>query len=133
MAEAKSKFVFPKSLAACADLIHEVHTRRAEAQRVADAIEEEEKALRAHIIKMMPKDSTGISGKLARVTLVQNTVVRVDDWPTLYRFIGETGSYDLLQRRVSDKAVKDRWELQKVVPGVSPFSVTNLSINQLKG
>jgi hypothetical protein len=82
---------------------------------------------------MMPKDSTGISGKLARVTLVQNTVVRVDDWPTLYRFIGETGSYDLLQRRVSDKAVKDRWELQKVVPGVSPFSVTNLSINQLKG
>lgn len=132
MAEAP-KFKFPKSLAACADLYFEVRARRSEAQRVADAIEEEEKALKAHIIKAMPQDSTGVSGKLARVSIVPTTVVRVDDWPTLYRYIVANDAFDLLQRRVSDKAVKDRWDLQKVVPGVSPFPVTNLSINQLKG
>ena len=89
--------------------------------------------LKAHIIKTMPKDSTGVSGKLARVSIVPTTVVHIDDWPTLYRYISENNAFDLLQRRVSDKAVKDRWDHQKVVPGVSPFPVTNLSINQLKG
>ena len=130
---AEAKFKFPKSLAACADLLHEVRTRRLEAQRVADAIEDEEKALKAYIIKSMPKDSTGISGKLARVTIVPTIVVQVLDWPALYRYITKNDAFDLLQRRVSDKAVKDRWEQKKVIPGVGPFPVDTLSINQLKG
>ena len=127
-------FIFPQSLAACADLLFEVRARRLEAQKVTDQIAAEESALKEHLINELPKgEASGISGKLARVSIVTKTIVKVEDWPEFYKYIAKKKAFDMLQRRVSDKAVQDRWEKGEVVPGTSPFNIPTISINQLKG
>ena len=63
-------FKFPKALGECADLIYDLKERRLAAQHVAEAIEKEEKALKEHIIKNLPKSKAGgISGMRANVQI----------------------------------------------------------------
>lgn len=128
----KSKYKFPKAMGACADLIFNLKAKRLAAQKVADAIEEEEKALKEHIIQNLPKsETTGVAGKLARVTVVTKEVPQVKDWDAFYAHVKKTGNFDLMQRRLADKAVQERWEAGKKVPGVEAFQAVTLSINKV--
>ena len=66
---------FPKTLGACADRVYELRAKRLAAQKDVDAIEAEEKALKEHIINTLPKsETTGVAGKVARVTVVTKQV-----------------------------------------------------------
>lgn len=132
MAETKKKYVFPKTLGACADKLYELKAKRSAAQKVADAIEEEEKALKEHIINTLPKsEANGVAGKLCRVTVVIKEVPQVKDWDAFYKHVKKTGDFDLLQRRLSDAAVKLRWDAKKKVPGVDVFNAVSLSMNKV--
>lgn len=133
MTEKKEKvFKFPKAIGACADKIYELKEKKREAQKVVDAIAAEESALREHIINTLPKsESQGVAGKKARVTVVTKVVPQVKDWEEFYKYVKRTGSFDLMQRRLSDKAVMDRLENGKKLPGVEIFNATTLSINKV--
>jgi hypothetical protein len=129
---ASQKFKLPKTMGACADKLFELRNKRLAIQKVADEIEEEEKALKNHIINNLPKsEASGVAGKLARVTIVSKDVPQVKDWDALYRYIKKTNSFEILQRRLSDVAVKERWSEDKEVPGVEHFTAITVSINKL--
>lgn len=122
----------PKTLGACADRLYELRNKRLVLQKEAESIEEEEKALKLHIINNLPKsDASGISGKLCRVSINVKEVPQVKDWDVLYKHIIKTKSFELLQRRLSDVAVKERWNDEKEVPGVEHFSVVTVAMNKL--
>ncbi len=125
-------FKLPKSLAACADLLYTIREERLAISKKADALEEQEKAIKAHLIDTISKDSTGVAGKLARVTIVQKLVPKVGDADKLHAYIKKTGDWDLLQGRLSDTAVKLRWEAGKTVPGIEAFQTKSVSINKVK-
>lgn len=127
----KPKYVFPKTMGACADKLFETKARRLAMQKEVDAIEDEEKALKEHIINTLPKSDTGAAGKLARVTVVNKTLAQVTDWPAFYAYIKKTNQFDLMQRRVSDTAVFERWDNKKEVPGVGKMTVTSVSLNKI--
>lgn len=131
MPEAKT-YKFPKTMAACADQYYLLRERRLAEQKKVDAIEAEEKAIKEHIINTLPKsEASGVAGKVARVTVVKKVVAQVKDWDKFFKYIKKTGEFDLMQRRVSDSAVQERWEAGKTVAGVESFNALTLSVNKL--
>lgn len=126
------KYKFPPKLGACADRLYQLREKRLLMQKETDAVEAEEKALKEHLIQTLPKsEAGGIAGKLARVSVVTKAVPRVEDWDKLYAYIKKKGEFELLQRRVADTAVQERWEAGKAVPGVASFDVVTLSMNKV--
>jgi hypothetical protein len=129
---AEVKYKFPPKLGACADRLYQLREKRLTMQKDTDAVEAEEKALKEHIIQTLPKsEAGGIAGKVARVSVVTKSVPRAEDWEKVHTYIKKTGSFDLLQRRLSDSAVQERWDAGKKVPGVEPFNVVTLSVNKV--
>lgn len=129
---AEAKFKFPKAPGACADLYYQLRERRLEAQKQVEAIEVQEKALKEHLINTLPKsEASGVAGKLARVTVVVKQVPQVEDWNKFYKHVKKTGDFELLQRRLGDTAIRERWENGKSVPGVKSFNAVTLSVNKV--
>jgi len=124
-------YKFPATFGGIADRLYELNKSRLAQQKIADAIEEEEKALKAHLIATMPKDDTGGIGKVARVSLGSKEVPQVKDWPTFYKFILKTKNFSFLQKRVGEAMIKEIWDSGKTVPGVEPFSVITVSLNKI--
>lgn len=132
MADTAKPFKFPKTLGACADKIYELRDKRLAAQKLVDAIETEEKALKEHVINTLPKsEATGVAGKLARATVVTKKVPQVEDWEAFYKHVKKTGDFDLLSRSLGKAAIEARWEAKKVVPGVKAFNAVSLSITKV--
>ena len=132
-----AKFQVPKKPAAAADLLYSIREQRYALQKQVAELKAQEAEITDFLINTLPaSDATGVSGKLARVTIVSNTVAQVNDWDALYDHILKTGKknpgvFALLQRRVGDKAVKDVWDAGKTVPGVEPFGIKTLSLNKV--
>lgn len=125
-------YKFPKAMGACADRLYELRNKRLAMQKEVDAVASEESALKEHIINTLPKsEASGVAGKLARVTVVTKQVPQVEDYDKFYAFVKKTGSFDLLQKRLSDAAIKERWEAGKEVPGVKAFNAVSVSINKV--
>lgn len=132
MPDEKPKFKFPKTMGACADRIYELRRTRLDAQKEVDKIAAEEAALKEHIINSLPKsEASGVAGKVARVTVVTKELPQVKDWEAFYKYVKRTGSFDLMQRRLTDSAVKERWEAGKEIPGVEHFNAVTISINKV--
>lgn len=132
MADTAKLFKFPKTLGACADKIYELRDKRLAAQKLVDAIEAEEKALKEHVINTLPKsEATGVAGKMARATVITKKVPQVKDWKAFYKHIKKTGDFDLLSRSIGKAAIEARWEAKKVVPGVEAFNAVTLSITKV--
>ena len=121
----------PKTMGGCADLLWELKAKRSVIQKSADAIEEQEKQLKAHIIETLPKsEASGVAGKVGRVTVVSKEVAQVTDWPAFYAHIKKTGDFDLLGRTIKQDAVKARWEAGKKVAGMGTFNAVTISLTK---
>ena len=124
-------YKFPKTMGACADRLHELRTKRLEVQKLVDQFEAEEKALKEYVIQNLPKSDTGAQGKYYRVSVVTKVVPRVEDWDAFYKYVKKTGSFELMQRRLSDSAVAERWDAGKVIPGVDRFQAVSISLTKI--
>lgn len=126
------KYKFPKAMGACADRLFQLREKRLEDQKKVDAIEAEEKALKEHIIQTLPKsEASGVAGKIARVTVITKAVPQVKDWDVFYKHVKKTGEFELLQRRLTDTAIRERWDAGKQVPGVESFNAVTVSLNKI--
>lgn len=122
----------PKSLAACADLLYQTQQKRYDLNKQVKELEKIESELKTHLIDNLPKsDASGIAGKLARVTIVPKVKPVVEDWDAFYKHVKKTGHFDLLQRRLSDPAVNERWDDGKEIPGVGKFNAITVSLNKV--
>lgn len=135
----------PRTLAMAADKLYETRQKRLAMQKEVDAMQEQETALKMHLLDNLPKDAaSGVAGKLARVTAVSKEVPRVEDWNKVYAHIVaeysshkrkkdglEDGAFSLLGRTIGKKAVEEAWNAGKVVPGVGTFTVNDISLNKV--
>lgn len=127
-----TKFVVPKTVGACADLLMELRTEKAKAQKEVDDIAAKISILQEHLIAVLPKsEQTGAVGKIAKalVKVTQEPVVK--NWDAFYAYVARTKSWDLLQRRLSGAAVKERWEAKKQVPGVETEAIIKVSVTKI--
>ena len=122
----------PKTLGACADMFYDLRNQRLTVERQAAEIGRDEAALKDHIIRLLPKDdATGVRGKVAQASIDTKKKPTPEDWTKIRKFIKRTGDFDLLQRRLNDKAVESRWEAGEEIPGVGSFNVVTLSCTKL--
>lgn len=130
------KLKIPKSLGACADVLFDMRQERLALEKVVEAMKANERAITDHIIDNLPKGDTGAAGKHHKVQTRVEQVPQIDNdnggWEKLYNYIKKTGSFDLLQRRLNTKAVMERLEDKKKVPGTKLFSVVKVSLTQVK-
>ena len=106
----------------------ELRQKRLALQREVDAMEQKEKDMLYDIQKQMTTaghDDWAYNGY--HVHVEPKTAPSAKDWPTILNFIRTTGQLDLLQKRLTESAVKARWDSGVDVPGIDKivkYSVT---------
>lgn len=73
----------------------------------------------------------GVTGKFGRIEVKEKEVASVEDWTKFYAHIKRMNAFDLLNKAVNQKAVKERWENKKQVPGVGVFNKKSLSLTKV--
>lgn len=125
-------YKFPKTIGACADRLYLLREKRLAGQKQVDAVDDEEKALKQHIIDTLPKsEASGVAGKLARVTVVSKQIPQVKDWEAFWTGFNKKTDTDMLMRSVNKAAVQARWDAGKKVAGVESFTSVTVSLNKL--
>ena len=125
----------PKTMGACADKLYKLREKRYELGRQIKEIEEEESAIKKYVIDNLSKqESNGVSGKVANVRIKVEDVPTVEDWEAFYKYVTKTKSFDMLQKRINVKAVRERIEDKKDFAkkaGVGSFTNVSVSITKL--
>lgn len=116
-----------------ADLLYETRQKRLEIQKTVAELEEKEKEIKAWLINNLPKsESSGVAGKLARVTLVSKQEPTVIDERKFRRYLNKTKRYELAYKlRPAAPAIREAWEEGEEIPGISAFTVISVSLNKL--
>ncbi len=123
----------PETLGACADQLYELRELRLELQRQVDELSATEARLRDHVIRQLGEQgATAVAGHAARAGITTQQVGAIKDWSLLAAHLQATGDFGLLQRRLNDGALRERWEAQETVPGVEPFVVVKLSLTKVR-
>jgi hypothetical protein len=126
-----STYKFPKTPGACVDKLYALDQKQTEAQRVADDIKREFAALEAHLIATLPKsDLDGAIGAVAMAKLRRTLVPNITDWRELYAYVKKNNAWDLIQKRASAPAFRERWADKKIIPGAEPFTKISLSLTK---
>ena len=130
-----SKLKIPKTLGGCADLLFVLQQERLTQQKVADAIEANEKLLKAHIIDNLPKGDGGAIGKTHKVVVKTESIPQIDaengGWEAFYEYVRKNKAFDLLQRRLNTAAIRERIEDGKAIPAIKNFNVIKLSLTKV--
>lgn len=135
----------PESMGRCADLYKEVQTLRLAMAKEVETVEAFEKTLKRHMIDNLEKSSdTGASGLRYRVQIVTKTIprIRIDEdadtgqstaegWRAFWDYVRETNRFDLMQKRLADRAIKDMFDAGEDVPGVELFKQPDVSITKI--
>ncbi len=128
----KEVFKIPKTTGECADLLYEVKAKRLAMAKIVEQLEENEKALKDHIIQTLPKsNASGVAGRVARVSVYSEDIPQVEDWDAFYKFVKKNDAFELLQRRVATTAMTERLEAKQKIPGVKIFTAKKVSLNKL--
>jgi len=111
------------------DLYYKTREQRLLMQKQVDNVETEEKKLKEEIIReLQASQVTSIGGQIARVTIQEKIKPIAQDWSQIHAWIKENDAFDLMQRRLTEAAVKARWEEGIKIPGVDSFTVFDLSV-----
>lgn len=128
-------FTFPDSLGACIDAAYLLREKRLILQRELEAqikdIKKEEEALEEHILhKFEGSDLEGARGNLATAGRKVSNVPQVEDWDAFYNYVWEHRAFDLLQKRPTVSAFRERWDDNQTVPGTKMFTKIELTLNK---
>lgn len=122
----------PRSIGRTADLYSDIRALRLAMEKDVEKIKGREHELREHIINNLSKsDDTGASGLRYRAQIVMKDVPRAADWTQIHGYIQKTGRFDLLQKRLGEKAVMDMVADNQKIPGVEVVHVPDVSITKI--
>jgi hypothetical protein len=125
------KLKLPKTLGACVDRLFAIRAELSQLKAVSGKLDEERKAIEQRLIDELPaSNAEGITGKTARASIISKYVGTVSDWTKLQAFIKETGAFELLQRRLNQEAVQERWDARKPIPGVEGLTIKKVSVTK---
>lgn len=104
---------------------------RLKMDKEAAALKEHEDDLHKTIIaKLREQGATAYGGLRGVVKLHEKQEPNVEDWPATYAFIKENDAWELLHKRITVTAVKERWDAGEAVPGVGRVTKYNLTVSK---
>jgi hypothetical protein len=118
------------------DLIDQYITARAERlmldKQVEQMKEHEELLKKAIIAKYQEQGLTLLGSNLGVVKLTEADEPVAQDWVAVWDYIKENNAFELLHKRLTNTAVKERWETGEEIPGVGKQKVYRLSVSGTK-
>jgi hypothetical protein len=103
--------------------------KRLSEQHKVDKLEEEEKKLKALVIKAMAEGKvTSVGATHSGANYSKKDKPIASDWQKIYNYIRITNEFDLLQKRLLDSAIISRWEDKLQIPGVVAFPVEDITL-----
>lgn len=137
----------PVSLGRCADLYRDVRDLRLAMEKQVDDIKARETEIREHLIANLDKSrkaggDTGAAGLKFRAQVVDKTHYHImganpetgaSGWGILTSWIRKNDRFDLLQKRINEKAAADFAEQNegRVIPGLERVQIPELSVTKL--
>lgn len=122
----------PQGVGAQADEYSAVREERLRIEKMAKEVKDRETEIFNCIMSTLDESTdTGASGKFYRVQRVEKEVNQVKDWPAFHKYVAENNAFELLQRRLNDKAVREQIEGGVVFPGVEETIVPTLSFRKV--
>ena len=121
-----------KTPAARADYLYEVYHGPLKAHR--DAFNDMDafvSRLKSWFVQEFEGDQKGVTGKAARVEIKDKVVPIAEDWSKVYAYIKKTGSFDILNKAINAKAVQERWDQEKEIPGMGSFRKGSVSLTKV--
>lgn len=120
----------PPSVGQAADALHDIRELRLQMQKETDAVKARETEIENWIIEQCQVD-TGGAGLRYRAQVKVEAKPRIADWAALTYFLWETQAFQLIQKRLSDTAVKELWDANVEVPGVERFLAKKVSVTKI--
>jgi len=97
------------------------------------ALAREEQGLQAAVqeleIALMAAGLRGVTSLLGEAQFGKKVVYNCEDWEKLNKHIKDTGEFDILQRRLSSTAVRDRASNGELPPGVRQVTLDVLKLS----
>lgn len=118
-----------------ADLLYKLDNEELrELRKVFQEMESFVSKLKAWFVQELVKveGQTGVAGKIGRVELKKKSMNGVNDWDAFWEYVRKKKAYDLLQKRINDKAINARLEEGIEVPGTYIFEKTAVSLTGVK-
>lgn len=110
-----------------------IRTGRLALDKQSSTLKAEEDMLRGIVLREMKGRPNPVyeAGKL-KAELKMRAYANVTDWAAVQKHILATGEFDLLQKRLTVTAVRERWEVGKDVPGVEQAQEAEVIITRVK-
>lgn len=120
---------FPDDLGACIDLAYNLRKERLAAEKTVAEMKAAEENIRNHLFATFGEEGLeGAKGSIATASVSEELKPQVDDWDQVYAYIVEKEAWDLLEKRMSRVAFRDRFEAGEYVPGTQAFNHKKLSL-----
>lgn len=115
------------------DRLYQLREVKKAAQKLADLTEADFKGLQNHLIDSQKKqDLQGASGEIATFNWERVDKYSIEDPDEFYKDMARRKAWDVLQRRLNEKAIKDRAEAGKPVKGLRRFRAIRVSLTKRK-
>lgn len=122
-----------KELSLLVDNFAKTRDARIEKDKEAAALKAEENELKDRLIAIMRDQKVAtVGGSEFVVTHRVKMKPVAQDWSEIYAYVRDNDAFDLLQKRLTEGAVKLRWEDNIVIPGIGSYGVDELSISKRK-
>lgn len=120
-----------RSVGALIDELYVLRADRLELSKKVDALKTQEAQLRAKIIAQLRDiDLESGSGQVATGSITTSKEARMLDWNEFWQWAVEHDARDVIQKRVSITAIRERWEAGVEVPGLEAVEVADLSLTK---
>lgn len=125
----------PQSMGRCADLYHDVRDLRLAMEKEVAEVKTRENEVQEHLINNLTKgDDTGAAGLRYRAQVVTKTKYRLlsEGWDGFTSWMNKHGRFDMVQRRLNEKAVADYVEeTGQVLPYWEKVNVPTVSVTKI--
>jgi len=116
------------------DLVDNYITTRAQrlvlAKEVTELEETEKELYRTIVAKFRDQKITALGGKMGILKMAETIEPNAEDWLQIWEHIKATGDFELLHKRLTVTAVKERWDDGVEVPGVGRVPKYTLTVSK---
>jgi hypothetical protein len=117
------------------ELIEEIV--KVKSQRSSLSLMDAEMAKKLHVLEKDLMQAMNMAGTVKAASdsghsckMEQKPYPAIVDWNAFYEFVSKTNSYDLLHKRLSNTAFRDRWAAGEEIPGTSQSQVWELTVTK---
>ena len=120
-----------RNIGECIAYLYYIKQKKARINKITKKLTEMAEATEQLLIKKIKDQGVeGLHSNGISATVSEETFGNIKDYEAFETYLKETDSLFILQRRLSQVAVRDLWNSGETIPGVEAFTKTTLSLSK---